>query len=217
MNWEMLTPIDYAVIMILLIPSAIGVVKGFFRPVFGLVGSLSGLGLGMVFARPLGDILKNVFTSSDYFTARVVAYILIFSGCWLSGIILGLLLKKIAKAIQMGWLDRVLGALLGLLEGSTVVIIILVIMTLTPDFQSVLSRSTVALPMVTGASFVVRQLPGSWQNYLDPQRWIGICKTRLLPKSESKSEAKKETSTTKSSDKNQSDRIKPQASPGRTQ
>jgi membrane protein required for colicin V production len=175
-----ITLLDWIVLIILAVPAVIGIFKGFFRIAFRFMGILFGFGLGIVFSRPFGNFLKEIFNFDYYFTGRLTAFIVIFTGCWFAGFFLGHLFRKIMQAIKMGWFDRCMGFFLGLFEGAGLVVVICIVLVLIPSFQSILLESRLTLPLVRGTVTGVSYLPDPWKHYLDPHRWIGQCKEKMI-------------------------------------
>ncbi len=180
MALETLTIVDYAAIAFIAFPTIMGIFKGFFQLLFRLLGTVAGLSLAIVFTRPVGDLLKELLNIKDSFTSRVVACILIYFSCWIAGILIGFLIKKFFSTIKLGWMDRLFGAFLGFFEGLVMTVVFCVIMMLIPDLKAAIVRSKLVYPAVNVTVAVVEKLPHSWQRYLDPQRWIGIYKKRVL-------------------------------------
>ena len=179
MNFSTLNFLDYFVLTIIIVPAIFGIFKGFLRVIFGLIGTISGIISGILFTRPLGNLIFDYTPLDNYFTARLTAFFVLFFGCWAVGLVIGFGLRKIIAALHLTWLDRVLGAFLGALKGIVLTIVICIICALIPDFKESLENSQIVLPLVSTTSDIIRTFPLSWQNYLNPNRWIGTSKERI--------------------------------------
>lgn len=152
---------------------AMGIWRGFFRVVLGLVGAILGLSLAVAFSRPAGDSISALFDLENQVTGRIIAFITIYIGCWFSGTAAGHLIHKLLKTLKLGWFDRLLGGFLGGFKALLVTIVVLVIFNVVPSLKKQISDSHI-LPVVQSAlTNGCSLLPEDWKIYLDPRRWIG--------------------------------------------
>ncbi|MBN1551629.1 CvpA family protein [bacterium] len=170
---EKFTAFDIIIFIVIIIPAVFGVIKGFFRLVFGLIGTILGFGLAIVFSRPFGDFIAQLLKFKHTFSGRLTAFFLIFLSCWILGIATGYLMKKLFASLKLGWLDRIVGGMIGALKGFILVAFICIVIVVVPSFEPVFESSQLAKPIINGTSMMVSYLPDTWQNYLDPHRWIG--------------------------------------------
>ncbi len=177
---EKLIWFDYLMMFIMVVPMVLGVIRGFIRAIFALTGMVLGLGLSVPFSRPLGNFLLDLFGFQYVFTGRILAFCLIFIGCWIAGLIAGRLLRKMIDLLKLRWIDRILGLLLGSLKGGLILTALIIVFYVTPQLHSTLERSVFAPPLVRTAKIGVSLLPPAWQYYLNPERWIGISRYKVL-------------------------------------
>ena len=102
--------------IILLSVIALGVVLGFLRGALKQLASLLGLVVGLLAARALyASVAERVF--SHVTDTPSVAQLLSFVAIWLAVPLLfwlaATLLTKMMEAVSLGWLNRLLGAVLG--------------------------------------------------------------------------------------------------------
>lgn len=109
-NW-----VDLIIIAVLVVGLTEGFVKGIVKQLFGIAGLFLGLIMGKLFCAPVAEFLQNCINMSDR-TAVVVAFILILLVVPLACTIVGHLLSGLVKAVQLGFIDRVLGGVLGFLK-----------------------------------------------------------------------------------------------------
>lgn len=110
-----LTALDYVIIVVLLAGLVSGFIKGVVRQAFSLGGLLAGLIVGALFSKPVAATLLRYFAMSEK-SASVVAFVLILIVVPLICTVLGGLLSKLIKVVKLGFADRLLGAVFGLLK-----------------------------------------------------------------------------------------------------
>lgn len=156
MNW-----LDI-VIIVLLVASVIGgIFNGLIKTLFGLAGLIVGVVLAGRFYGSLADFMGFI---SNENAARVVAFIVIFACvCILAGI-LGLLLTKFVSAITLGWINRLLGGLFGLLTGSILIGAILVILVKYAGISDIVAESALGTFLADKLPIVLGLLPGEFDS-----------------------------------------------------
>jgi membrane protein required for colicin V production len=109
MNW-----LDILLLVVLAIPTFIGLRKGLIKAVLSLVGLI----IGVVLAGHLYKPVSNIFGFIDNENvAYILAFLLILALALLAAFLLARLLKSVISITMMGWLDNVGGAVLGFLSG----------------------------------------------------------------------------------------------------
>ena len=107
--------IDIIIAVLLVIGLIGGLRDGLVKQVAGLAGLIGGLLLGRAFYMPLGEWMASVLSISDE-AARITAFILILVIVPLLFSLVGWLVSKLLKAICLGWINRLLGGLVGVLK-----------------------------------------------------------------------------------------------------
>lgn len=107
--------IDIIIAVLLVIGLISGLRDGLVKQVAGLAGLIGGLLLGRAFYMPLGEWLASVLSISDE-AARITAFIFILVIVPLLFSLVGWLVSKLLKAICLGWINRLLGGLVGVLK-----------------------------------------------------------------------------------------------------
>ncbi len=154
------------------IPVVMGLFRGFFRTVFSIAGSLAGVALAIVFSRSLGNEVATLF-GLDEVIGRIIAFSAILGGCWIAGLLLGFFFRKVMSTLKLGWLDRMLGGILGFFKGAILVAAVLIIMTRFPNFTPLIEGSCIVPILIKGSHKIISLLPRTWDCYLDPGRWLG--------------------------------------------
>ncbi len=109
MNW-----LDILLIIVVVGSIVGGLISGLIKILLTVVGLIVGVILAGNYAGALADKLTFI---SDARTANIVAFVLIMVVVMIIAAIIAFLLKKLASAVLLGWINRLGGAILGLLLG----------------------------------------------------------------------------------------------------
>ena len=119
--------LDLIIVIIMLVGLIGGIIKGAIQQIFSLGGLVLGIILGTLLYEPFAGLLLSIFRMSDQ-TARIVAFVIILLVVPMVCGLFGKALSKLIHAANLGCLDRLLGAAVGLFK--VVLIMGLVIMVL---------------------------------------------------------------------------------------
>jgi membrane protein required for colicin V production len=112
MNW-----LDILIVLSLVGGVVGGLISGLIRSLL----SFAGLALGIFLAGRLYPTVAGWLTFiHSQSAANIAAFAFVFLAVVLVFAIVGLILRQIASAVTLGWLDRLLGGLLGLLISGVV-------------------------------------------------------------------------------------------------
>ncbi|MDO8291527.1 MAG: CvpA family protein [Gallionella sp.] len=123
-----MTGFDFAVMAILLVSLLFGLWRGLVYEVLSLIGwpvafVLSKLFAGDVAPMMPGPALSNIEGAQE--TIRIMlAYAVVFVAALIVWGVLAWLFSRLVKAVGLGWLDRVLGGLFGVLRGGLVILVL---------------------------------------------------------------------------------------------
>lgn len=118
---------DFAVIGILLVSLLLGLWRGLVYEVLSLLGWPIAFVLSKLFA---GDIASMMAGVQEHIRIAV-AYAVVFVAALIVWGVLAWLLSRLMKAVGLGWLDKLLGGLFGLLRGGLVVLVLVWLAGLT--------------------------------------------------------------------------------------
>jgi membrane protein required for colicin V production len=166
-----------------------GVRRGFSRLLIGLLATLAGLLMACWFYGSAGSFL------SPYVSARAVAnvagFLLVFISIQLLGALLGWLLSRVFKWSGLGWLDRLLGAAVGLLKAVLVGIVLIMMLAAFPlkSVPASVAESKVA-PYLIEASHVLvylapRELKSGFLSTYERIKHVWTAKPAGAPEKES--------------------------------
>lgn len=134
-NW-----LDTVLLIIISVLFIRGLWTGFSRSMATLLGAIVGFWAGInyfhIIALKLSSFIDNEITRS------LAAFFLIFITVYLIFTLVGIIIHGFFKLIRMGWFDRLLGGLTGLLKGAVFAGGLLFLLTLLlPDNSPVLKKS----------------------------------------------------------------------------
>jgi membrane protein required for colicin V production len=122
--------LDIIILVIIILSSAEGAVQGFIYEICSLSGLIAGFFLAIEYAEPAAGYLD--FIPLTGWILRIIAFMFILIAVNMIFRLVGKSLRVILRKVFMGWFDRFLGALFGLVRGIAFVIFVLVILLLTP-------------------------------------------------------------------------------------
>lgn len=116
----MSTVFDVVILVIALILAVSGAMHGLIRSVCRFAAMLAGFLISWMFYRDLQGFLVAATGSGDGNSAAITSFLIIFVAVSFTVLMLGRLLVKIAKELDLGWLDRLGGIALGLLKACII-------------------------------------------------------------------------------------------------
>ena len=109
MNW-----LDIVIIVGIAITTFVGLKIGLIKAVLSLVGLIVGVVLARIFYIPLSEQLTFIPQAA---LAKVAAFALIMLGVMIIAGVLAMVLKWITSVMMLGWVNRIGGAVFGLMLG----------------------------------------------------------------------------------------------------
>jgi membrane protein required for colicin V production len=115
-----MTPVDIILVAIVFISMVFGAIRGFLRESVALLGWLVGLWLAWRYAPELEPYLGGALAGTELqvWIARLILLLAAVIAAWLIGSLLGYLVQR--SGLTLG-LDRMLGAVFGLVRGAVIV------------------------------------------------------------------------------------------------
>jgi membrane protein required for colicin V production len=123
--------------VVLLLFIFIGIWKGFFREVLGFTGIIAGIIFGILGFGSLSKALSNLVSGIPPFIWIFLSFMLIFISVYILFRLLAGLLSRLSQMFLLGWLNRVLGGIIGGLKGVSLISLLLLVIGFLP-FQKVL-------------------------------------------------------------------------------
>ena len=156
MNW-----LDIIILVIIAISTVIGLKVGIIKAFFAVAGGIIGVFLAGRFSGSLADRLPFI---SDHNVAGVVAFAVILIVVMIIAAILAVVIKWATSAVMLGWLNRLGGAILGVILGA---IFCAAILTMWVNFQGIsnaVSDSFLARFLVDKFPIVLALLPDEFDS-----------------------------------------------------
>jgi membrane protein required for colicin V production len=154
MNW-----LDFVILLIIVIATFLGLWVGLIRAGLFLVGIIVGVILAGRFYLPFSQVLS--FLPGEG-TAKVVAFAIILIGVMVIAVLLAVLLKRLTSLVLLGWVDRLGGAIFGLLLGAIFCGALLAIWAKFLGVGGAISGSTLASILLDHFPLVLALLPGEF-------------------------------------------------------
>ena len=148
--------LDYAIIVVMLVSFCIGAWRGAIRETINIVGWVVAFFLAHAFSASLAPYFADWMAEPVY--RSVVAWIVIFVAVLIFAALLASLLSELVRKLGLSGLDRILGAMVGLLRGALVVIVLALAAGMTKFPESALWRNATLTPQVEVAALYARAL-----------------------------------------------------------
>jgi membrane protein required for colicin V production len=151
------TLFDFLVVIILGASIAAGFTAGFVRVGIEFMAAIFGVLCGFwYYGRAAAWVHKYVQSMT---VSNLLGFFLIFFAFLLLGALVGKLLARLFRAIGLGWLDRVLGAALGFVRGSLIVVaLVAVAIAFVPKPMPNWIVNSKSLPYAIDGSHAISQL-----------------------------------------------------------
>jgi membrane protein required for colicin V production len=161
-----LTPVDYFVLVIVLVSALVGISRGLFKEVLSLASWFIAAWVSYRYASYLATEWLSTFHMDELISLGVsflILFVLTMIACGLAGGVI----QKIIDSAGLSLTDRFLGLVFGIFRGGFIVVVLATLAVLTPipqspAWQKALTRPT--LEMATG--FIKNWLPKDWAKQL---------------------------------------------------
>ena len=91
-----------------------GVINGFIKEVFGLVGIVGGIFIASRFAKDMGNLIdQNIYRLESSATLYLVGFIAVLIVFWILSIFIGHLIESLIKMSGLGAIDKIAGFAVG--------------------------------------------------------------------------------------------------------
>ena len=160
-----MTAFDLVVVGIVGLSAIAAFLRGFVRVAASLAAWVIGCLVALRFSTALGSLLPDLGESS--LTRYIVAFLLIMAGVLIIGALVGLVLSRLLRAAGLGFLDRFLGAILGLARGLVIVVFLVLLAGVTSLPAKDWWQNALLSPPLTVAALSLRPwLPKAWAEQL---------------------------------------------------
>jgi len=154
MNW-----LDIVIIVVAVLLGLAGLRQGIIKTVFGIAGLI----VGIVLAGRYYDELAALLSSSGATWANIAAYAIILIATLIVAGVIGWFVAKLVHLVLLGWLDRLVGCVLGVFIGGLLCAAVLaIVVKYYPGTEAVISQSGVAKFLMEGFPLLLDLLPGEF-------------------------------------------------------
>jgi len=155
---------DLIVGSIVLLLGLKGILNGFFKEVFGLIGIVGGVFVASRFAKEVGEYLSNLVFKFDNDSAiGFTGFLVTLAVFWGVMVALGVVFKKLSKASGLGIFDKILGFVFGASKFFLIVSIIAYavynVKTIRVNLKSTMESSFMFPVMVEVGGFIMKMDP----------------------------------------------------------
>ena len=151
MNW-----LDIVILAITIIFGLMGLRRGAIKTVFGIAGLVGGIALAGHYYQPLASVLF----SSGASWSGIAAYAIILAVTLVVASIIGWFVARLAHIILLGWIDRLIGFILGTGIGAMLCAAILAIVSRhLPGTREAISHSVMARLLMEQFPLLLALLP----------------------------------------------------------
>jgi membrane protein required for colicin V production len=153
--------LDVVILIVLVAATLVGLKIGIIKAVLSLVGVI----VGVVLAGRYYDALAGALTFiSQPSVAKIAAFAIILVVVMLAAVVLAWLLRSLASALLMGWLDKVGGAVFGLALGALFSSALLTIWLKTGVGTGTIQDSALAAFLVNALPVALALLPSDFDS-----------------------------------------------------
>jgi membrane protein required for colicin V production len=148
--------VDYVIIALLLMSAAIGAWRGAIREIINIAAWVAAFILAHAFSADLAPYFADWMAEPVY--RLVVAWIAIFVAVLIFASLLASLLSELVRKLGLSGLDRLLGAVFGVLRGLLVIVVLALAAGMTKFPQSALWKNAALTPPLEVAALYARAL-----------------------------------------------------------
>jgi membrane protein required for colicin V production len=117
-----MTSFDYAVLAIVGLSVLLSIMRGFVREVLALASWVIAFFVAKIYMLELVPLLPDAIPNESL--RMLAAFLILFLATLLICTLLAIVLSQIFKKIGLGWLDRVIGGMFGLVRGIVIVTVL---------------------------------------------------------------------------------------------
>ncbi len=171
MNW-----VDITILAVVLSSTLMGLFWGLIRQVMSVAGLVGGIYFAGRFYQPVAELLHGKDGGgmvADANWARIIGFGVVVVGFSLLIGIVGSVIRLVANLLFLGWLDHLLGGLLGLVTSLVLIMSLLVVATVfpVPNLSQAIKESQVAQWLGGFTPAIVAMLPPEFTTFRDMMGW----------------------------------------------
>jgi len=163
------TPFDLAIVGVILLSTLFAFVRGVIREVIALVSWVVGFAAAFAFTPALGAVIPEI---TGYPAVRyLIAFAVILIAALVAGALIAGPLARIIRAAGLGFVDRFLGSIFGVVRGVLLVVAFVLAAGLTGLPRADWWQNAALVPPFVAVALTVKPwLPERWAERLDYSR-----------------------------------------------
>jgi membrane protein required for colicin V production len=152
--------LDYAVIFVMLVSISVGIVRGAIREVINIAGWVAAFILAHAFSGTLAPYFADWMTEPVYRMA--LAWLALFLAVLVLSSMIASLTSELVRKLGLSSLDRLVGALIGLLRAALLLLVMTLLAGMTKFPQTSMWKNAATMPWLEMAALHARAfLPDS--------------------------------------------------------
>ena len=152
-----MNPFDILVLTILTYGLIRGIFRGLVRELSSIVGVLGGFYAAYTYYPHLARLISPWISDTAYL--NIVSYMVVFSVVVIIVGILAVVIKYLLNIAYLGWVDRICGALFGLLKGGLVSCVLFIVLTaFLPKGAPIIKHSTLSPHVATVSEVMAKAI-----------------------------------------------------------
>jgi membrane protein required for colicin V production len=161
-----MTGFDLAVFAIVALSALLAYLRGVVRELVALASWIAAVVLALAFGGPFAAMLPVLQDNPG--ARHVLAFALLFIGVLIIGAAAAVLLSRLIRAVGLGFLDRLLGAVFGVARGIAIVLLLVLVAGVTAVPRYDWWQNAALEPVLVSAALALRPwLPPGWAGRLD--------------------------------------------------
>lgn len=157
--------IDYAIIILILISSVIGLLRGLVREAFSLVTWVVAFWVSLSFSREFSNLLAGIISYPSVRSA--IAFLILFIVTLILGALLSYMLSELVKKTGLTGSDRFIGMFFGIARGVIIISIVVMLAGLTPLPEDLWWKESILIPSFQSLAVWLRDyIPSGLADYI---------------------------------------------------
>lgn len=170
---------DIVIVSITVLLGLKGLLRGFIKEIFGLVGIIGGIFIASRLAEQIGKSIAPLLALENQATIKLIGFILGLIGFWAIVYVAGIILSRIFQASGLGIFDRILGFFFGSAKIFLIFSVIVYALYQVSSFKNLMNEkvaNSITFPfLVQTGGFIVK---------LDASDFVKKVEEKIAPKEE---------------------------------
>jgi membrane protein required for colicin V production len=147
---------DVVIISILAYGLIRGIFRGLVRELSSIIGVMGGFYAAYTYYPHMSRLLSAWITNQAYL--NIISYLLIFAVVIAVVGILAAVIKYLLNIAYLGWVDRISGALFGLLKGALITCVLFIVLTAFLPKGAPFVRNSALAPYISNTSEIMAKV-----------------------------------------------------------